>query len=215
MDREETAVLPQDLDHISKLRILQRQCRGYYELSLLVKAVDALDNWRKVEHEHATKVPRPTSLPAKVKTAFENTCAAVEPVLSGILMHAKDGMQNTPFCVSGTNLTVETDDEAADLVKIRNWFLPEIVLAYNAVLCAAAHMITRDHMLRSMELSTDVADAKTGLAECFLDGSRMRELVISLARASKIMLKLNEMNKGKREKKQKGGKNFAIWEISA
>jgi nuclear pore complex protein Nup107 len=110
MDREEAALLPQDVEHAAKLRVLQKQCRGYYELSLLVKAVDALNAWRIVEHDYATyvpvcllittcadcefsKVPRPTSLPARVKTTFENTCAAVEPVLSGILMHAKDGMR--------------------------------------------------------------------------------------------------------------------------
>jgi hypothetical protein len=41
-----------------------------------------------------SKVPRPTALPAKVKTTFESTCAAVEPVLGGILMHARDGKHN-------------------------------------------------------------------------------------------------------------------------
>ena len=68
---------------------------------------------------------------------------------------------------------MKADDEAADLIKIRNWYLPEIVLAYNAVLCAAAHMISRDHLLRSMELANDVANDKTGLAECFMESGRM------------------------------------------
>ncbi|THY76926.1 hypothetical protein D6C86_02267 [Aureobasidium pullulans] len=198
MDREETSLLLQDVEHVAKLRVLQKQCRGYYELSLLVKAVDALNVWRRVEHDYATKVPRPSSLPAKVKAAFENTCAAIEPVLSGILLHAKD-----------------VDDEAADLIKIRNWYLPEIVLAYNAVLCAAAHMISRDHLLRSMELANDVANDKTGLAECFMESGRMRELVIAFAQSSETMLKLSELNQSKREKKNKAGKNLAIWEISA
>jgi nuclear pore complex protein Nup107 len=110
---------------------------------------------------------------------------------------------------------VKADDEAADLIKIRNWYLPEIVLAYNAVLCAAAHMISRDHLLRSMELANDVANDKTGLAECFMESGRMRELVIAFAQSSETMLKLNEMNQNKREKKNKAGKNLAIWEISA
>lgn len=141
-------------------------------------------------------MPRPSSVPAKVKTAFEQTCAAIQPVLSGILLHAKD------------------DDEAADLAKIRTWFLPEIVLAYNAVLCAAAHMISREHLLRSMELASDVANEKTGLAESFVQANRMRELVTALAHSSEIMLKLNEVNKGRREKKNKSGKNSSIWEIA-
>lgn len=54
MDSEETALLPQDAEHAAKLRVLQKQCTGYYELSLLVKAVDALDAWRLVEHDYAT-----------------------------------------------------------------------------------------------------------------------------------------------------------------
>lgn len=37
------------------------------------------------------KVPRPNSVPAKVKSTFEQTCAAIEPALGGILLHAKDG----------------------------------------------------------------------------------------------------------------------------
>lgn len=56
MDREETSLLPQDVEHVAKLRVLQKQCRGYYELSLLVKAVDALNVWRRVEHDYATLV---------------------------------------------------------------------------------------------------------------------------------------------------------------
>lgn len=56
MDREETSLLLQDVEHVAKLRVLQKQCRGYYELSLLVKAVDALNVWRRVEHDYATLV---------------------------------------------------------------------------------------------------------------------------------------------------------------
>lgn len=109
----------------------------------------------------------------------------------------------------------KADDEANDLAKIRNWYLPEVVLAYNTVLCAGAHMISRDHLLRSMELADDVANDKTGLAECFMESHRMRELVIAFAQSSETMLKLNEMNQGKRERKNKAGKNLDIWEIKA
>jgi nuclear pore complex protein Nup107 len=163
-----------------------------------------------------SKVPRPTSLPAKVKTTFENTCAAVEPVLSGILLHAKDGTW-TPisYSIIQNSTDLKADDEAADLVKIRNWYLPEVVLAYNTVLCAGAHMISREHLLRSMELANDVANDKTGLAECFIEAGRMRELVLAFAQSSETMLKLNEMNQGKRERKNKAGKNLDIWEIKA
>ena len=42
-------------------------------------------------------------------------------------------------------------------------------------------MITRDNLLRSMELANDVANDKTGLADCFIQSNRMRELVSALA----------------------------------
>jgi nuclear pore complex protein Nup107 len=54
MDREETTVLLQHPQQAAKLRVLQKQSRGYYELTLLVKAVGALNKWRTVEHDYAT-----------------------------------------------------------------------------------------------------------------------------------------------------------------
>lgn len=130
--------------------------------------------------------------------------------------HACEGWY-VKFLRSITKSTTNSkaDDEATDLAKIRNWYLPEVVLAYNTVLCAGAHMISRDHLLRSMELANDVANDKTGLAECFMESQRMRELVIAFAQSSETMLKLNEMNQGKRERKNKAGKNLDIWEIKA
>jgi nuclear pore complex protein Nup107 len=130
--------------------------------------------------------------------------------------HARKGWYaNNRFCRLNSSTDFKTDDEAADLVKIRNWYLPEVVLAYNTVLCAGAHMISREHLLRSMELANDVANDKTGLAECFIESGRMRELVIAFAQSSETMLKLNELNQNKRERKNKAGKNLDIWEIKA
>lgn len=55
MDREETTtMLSQQPENAVKLRSLQKQSRGYFELNILVKAINALDNWRKVEHEYTT-----------------------------------------------------------------------------------------------------------------------------------------------------------------
>lgn len=142
-----------------------------------------------------SRTPRPSSLPAKVKRSYEETCAAIEPVLTGLLLSSKD------------------EDEAQDLALIRSRFLPEVVIAYNSVLCTGAHMISRDSLMRSMELATIVADEKNGLADAFLDAGRMRELVTAFARSSEIMLKLNEQGKARKEKKSKTGSNLAVWEI--
>lgn len=52
MDHEETHDLHDDTEHAAVLRLLQRQSQGYYELTLLIRAIDALETWRQMEHEH-------------------------------------------------------------------------------------------------------------------------------------------------------------------
>lgn len=99
------------------------------------------------------------------------------------------------------------------MTQIRNTYLPEIVLAYNAFLCGAAHLASRDHFISSMELASTVADDNTGLADAIMQAGRMREVVTSFAHTSENMLKLNEIGKNRREKKHKTGANLAVWEI--
>ncbi|GAB7350888.1 hypothetical protein MBLNU459_g1404t1 [Dothideomycetes sp. NU459] len=195
MDRDEAMLFLANREQASTLRLLQKQAQVYYELCLLVRSLNALESWRQVEDEFTRRVPRPSSLPTKVKRSFEETCSAIEPVLTGLLLTSKD------------------EDEAQDLAQIRSRFLPEIVIAYNAVLCAGGHMISRDSLMRSMELANMVADEKNGLAEAFVEAGRMRELVTAFARSSEIMLKLNEVGKARKEKKSKTGSNLAVWEI--
>lgn len=111
-----------------------------------------------------------------------------------------------------TNNTAEA--EAADLADIRARLLPEIVLAYNVVLCAASHMISRDHLMRSMDLATIVANGKNGLADAIIKAGRMKDVVASFAHTSETMLKLNETGKPRKEKKSKTGSNLTVWEIA-
>jgi len=110
MDLEEAHLLGDDLEQTAMLRVLQTQSQGYYELTLLVRAVDALQIWTHTEHAHMrralcpanqtcrpisdkpySRVPAPTSTSSKVKRAFGETCAAIEPTLGGVLLTAKDG----------------------------------------------------------------------------------------------------------------------------
>lgn len=142
-----------------------------------------------------SKIPPPTSAPNKLKKAFADTCAALDPVFTGILLSAKD------------------EAEADELSVIRALYLPEIVLAYNATLCAAAHLVSRDNFMRCMELTTIVADSKNGIADAIMQAGRMQEVVTAFARTSETMLKLNEIGKPRREKRHKHGGNLAIWEI--
>lgn len=108
MDPDVVHLLPRDDEHAMQVQLLQRQSQSYYELSLLVRAVQALEKWRRTEDEYvrcvsprlaaqnvpltfSSRVPRPSSVPAKVKAAFEDTRTAIEPLLTGILQDAKDG----------------------------------------------------------------------------------------------------------------------------
>ena len=73
------------------LNRMQRESKSYYDMTLLLRAVRSLAHWRKVEHEFASKVPRPASVPVKVKKALEEVSLSMEPVLTGLLVEAKDG----------------------------------------------------------------------------------------------------------------------------
>ncbi|KAL1306728.1 hypothetical protein AAFC00_005393 [Neodothiora populina] len=196
MDREDILSFQDDAGAAATLRVLQRQSQAYYELTILVRAIAALENWRRMEHEHMSKIPQPTSAPSKLKRAFEDTCNTLEPVFTGILLRAKD------------------DKEESELSQIRAHYLPEVVLAYNAALCAAAHLKSRDYFMNAMDLAAVVADNKTGLAVAIMAAGRMTEVVTAFAHTSEHMLKLNEIGtKPRREKKSKTGGNLAIWEI--
>lgn len=77
-------------------------------------------------------------------------------------------------------------------------------------------MVTRDELLAAMDLSPIIANnERAGLARAFQDAGRLGELVAMFAEASKIMLKLNEAGKPRREKsKGRGmGRDLGIWEI--
>lgn len=67
MDREEVHLLLGDIprgdrllnegeenqsEQEATLKVLQKQSQAYYELSLLVRAIDALGAWRQMEYDH-------------------------------------------------------------------------------------------------------------------------------------------------------------------
>lgn len=52
MDREESHLLQSNSEQAATLRLMQKQSQAYYELTLLVRAIDALENWRQIEFAH-------------------------------------------------------------------------------------------------------------------------------------------------------------------
>lgn len=77
-------------------------------------------------------------------------------------------------------------------------------------------MVSRDELLTAMDLSTVIANnTKAGLSKAFQDAGRMKELVTMFAETSKVMLKLNETGKPRREKNRgkMRGRDLGVWEI--
>lgn len=100
-----------------------------------------------------------------------------------------------------------TDNEASELEQIRKACLPEVVLAYIAVLNSSAQFLSRELLLKSLEMGAVVASKGSDLASCFLSSGRMPELVNTLAFTSTTMLLASEHGGGKR----KSSARLAIW----
>ncbi|KAI9763348.1 MAG: Nucleoporin nup84 [Candelina submexicana] len=184
----------------AKREVLRRQARTYRELETLVLALDALDGWRGVADEQKSHKKDPQAAKIwrrELQRTFEYILAAVEPLLHGWLVHPMD------------------DTEAAEVEKIRNSYLPEVVLAYHTVLHCAGHYLSRENLLRSMDLATVIAAEDSDLAPCFTAAGRMKELVDAMALTSKAILRANETGNSRINKRKKAGSgaNLAIWKV--
>lgn len=104
------------------------------------------------------------------------------------------------------------DEEAAEFKQIRIACLPEIVLAYNTVLNYSAFTISRDILLKSMDLAALIAAEDSDIASCFVAAGRMPELVNSLALSSRNMIQAEEKgHRGGKSKKRLDGEAPDLW----
>lgn len=192
---------PMDLENLppaddaSKWDDMTRHSRTYYELELVMNALQALATWRAEEEAYTQKKPKLSGASPTLKSCKEAVDETMLPILEGgLLMDAID------------------EEEAADLNLIRTWYFPEIILAYNAVHHAAGYMISRENLIKSMDLSVIIADDRFNLSEPFMAAGRMRELVDSFACTSRSMLVLKAEGKKWSNKKGREGKDLGIWE---
>lgn len=101
------------------------------------------------------------------------------------------------------------ETEGAVLDDIRNHYLPECILAYDSVLYYAGHALSRKYLVECMNLAQLVASNPT-LTNAFVESKRMQELVTAFALDSKALLHANEVDGGKKAKKDSG---IDIWQI--
>ena len=79
-------------------------------------------------------------------------------------------------------------------------------------------MLNRDTAIKAMEIANLVADPNNEwLQELFLKTGRMSELVATLAKVSQAMLRLNEYDRKKEEKRKREskGETLRIWDLNA
>ena len=94
--------------------------------------------------------------------------------------------------------------------------LPEIVLAYNTVLDTSSRFLSRDLLLRGMDLAAVIAAENSDLGSCFMAAGRMPELVDSFAYLSKTMIQADDMGlKCAKSKKKKNGETLSLWSVRA
>lgn len=106
------------------------------------------------------------------------------------------------------------DPEAEDFGQIRSACLPEIVLAYNSVLNFSSYYLSRDLLLKSMDLAAQVAAEDSELATCFVAADRMPELVDSFALLSKTIIMADDRGaKTGKSKKKKNGETLDLWTV--
>ena len=134
-----------------------------------------------------------------------------------------DGYE-TPVTVSASyivhqlnySLMVELDADEEDFRQIRVACLPEVLLAYNMILNFSSHYLSRDLLLKSMDLAALIAAEESGLAECFMAAGRMPELVDSFAFLSKTIIMADERGaKGGKSRKKRNGETLDLWTVRA
>lgn len=101
-------------------------------------------------------------------------------------------------CHFGERLIPGIDEEALELEEIRKACLPEVLLAYLVVLNSSAQYVSREYLLRSLEVGAAVASKDSDLGPCFVLAGRMPELVDALAFTSTTIILANEHGGGKK-----------------
>lgn len=152
-------------------------------------------------------------------SAYEDVEESMEPLLQGWLMEVPEGMSPNIFLIFVIwffKFDSVMKGHISDVRRIRQIYLPDVVLAYNSVILFMGHITSREILLRSMQLSTMVAAPDSDLLECFIHGGRLQELVTSFAIVSKAIVQANMgvSSKGKSKKKGPEGESMGLWQVS-
>ena len=151
---------------------------------------------------------------SSMQNAHNEVESAVEPLLQGWLQQPRGGKSSHLRCVHSKLTRASADVEAHELEQIRVACLPEIVLAYIGILNFDGFVLSREILLKCMNLAADIAKEDSDLASCFTEAGRMSELVDTLARTSQNILRAEESGaKSGKYRKVRNGETMALWTV--
>ncbi|KAL9585203.1 MAG: hypothetical protein Q9212_001668 [Teloschistes hypoglaucus] len=179
--------------HSEKEMYLLRRSQTFLGLEKLLDVLTALQHWQA----EMKRKPRDSELSRTVgkkwRDVLKETCISLEknlkPLLHGWLQDPQDEI------------------EALQLEQIRNACLPEVILAYIMVLNYSAHYISREYLLKALDVGAAIAAKDSDVARCFAATRRMPELLDVLAITSKNMLVAEEIGRGNKRVSAK----MALW----
>ena len=113
----------------------------------------------------------------------------------------------------------ESDQEKAELESIRVTYLPDIIFAYISAIYFNGHTLSREILLKIMNLAIDVAANGSEVGACLQAAGQITRLMDYMAVGSLAVLRAEEaMAKkrgGKAKKTRPGpkGENLDIWNM--
>lgn len=183
----------------------------WLQLEQLISVLNAFDRWSETELEMEEYVVNSLSTNRQLTHHRNRNNPSQMRALKKELSEYFKAIQMLMHPLLAEDFLCRPNDEAegAVLHDIRNHYLPECVLAYDSVLYYAGHALSRKYLAECMNLAQCVASNPT-LTNAFVESKRMQELVTSFALDSKALLHANEIDGGKKAKKDSG---IDIWQI--
>ncbi|KAK0383311.1 hypothetical protein NLU13_9224 [Sarocladium strictum] len=142
--------------------------RNFRELESLVRVLDNLETIGSLVELSAEAPASNREYWAKMGAEVKATKDSVQPLLSEWLLTG-----------------IAAGDK--ELLRLRQTYLTETILAYVSALHFAGTTLSRDYHLECMELASTIAEGESDLAASFLEAGRMRELVEAFAACSKAL----------------------------
>ncbi|KAL8770074.1 MAG: hypothetical protein Q9209_004112 [Squamulea sp. 1 TL-2023] len=195
--RRRRSSMSKDERQSERNQMISNQSDTFRNLEQLIHVLIALEAWQA----EVKKKPRNSDMssPAgkkwrdSLRKASESVEAHVQPLLHGWLQYSHN------------------ESEAVELEQIREACLPEVLLAYTAILNYSSQYLSRSYLLKSMELGATIAAPDSDLAGCFVSSKRMPEMVDALAVTSMNMLVAEEYGIGNKKMSAKMG----LWSSKA